>query len=193
MASADELRLAEYRHISDAIMDIDRRLLQVFAGTVTAAGALVALAATRRGGSPAATVILDVAPGFLVGAALNFQLGLRREIAKLGMYRKVFFEDGAVGGATWERALGAFRKIDRSPEANDPVSLVYWVFVGLSAALVLVRGSCWGLAPAAAAAYLLWRVEQRWKRVYEPETGECARFERVWREAKGELQGNVAA
>jgi hypothetical protein len=183
MPATDELRLAEYRQISEAIMDIDRRLVQVFAGTVASAGVLVAAAIGKRGGTPLGAAVLSVAPSFLVLAALNFQVSLRREIAKLGMYRKVFFADG-----TWERALTVLRDVDRTPEANDPMSAVYWCFVGLSVALVFIRGSFWGLLLSAVAAYLLWQVDQQWKRVYDRNAGDAARFERLWEQAKNSIE-----
>ena len=134
----DAYILEEYKHIADAILDIDRRILQVFAVSIAVGVSLLsAVAGLALGGQQdQITVVLAyaaLAPDFLVIPAFYLTLSFRIEIMRLGSYRRVFFEErNEIEG--WETRLAKFRKLE-TREANDSVPYTYWAVFLASAIL----------------------------------------------------------
>jgi hypothetical protein len=112
----DEHILAEYKHISDAIIeiDIDGRIVQVFTGSMTVGVALLSAVAGFAFGKHDQIPVLLAAygalgPDIVVIPAFYLLLSFRRDIVRLGSYRRVFLEEhNEIEG--WETRLERFGK-----------------------------------------------------------------------------------
>ncbi|MBI3770602.1 MAG: hypothetical protein HY271_19200 [Deltaproteobacteria bacterium] len=197
-------RLEEYRHISAAIIDLDGRIMTVFGLSLAAAGTLLGVTAPAVFGeagpaghtAPLALACWSLAPALLVAAALKVQVNLRRDIIRLGLYRKVFFEEDGVRGLRWESALERFRRTFRG-ETNDPIPMAYWLIALASVTLSWsatrragVGALAWAivLSVTVAVPALLKRLHAEWLDVIRSDLPVIAE---EWKPVKADLQHSV--
>src|SRR6266511_2477461 len=134
----DKYSLEEYKYIAEAILEIDKRILQVFAvATAVSISLLSAVASLILGKQQGQiTVVLAyaaLAPDILVVPAFYLMLSQRLDMIRLGSYRQIFFEErNEIEG--WETQLEKFRKLEKT-EANDPIPYTYWTLFLASVAL----------------------------------------------------------
>lgn len=182
----DAYNLEEYKHISSAILEIDKRILQVFAVTIAVAVSLLSAVAGLVLGKQhgPVTVVLAytaLAPGVLVIAAFYLMLSQRLDMMRLGSYRRILFEErNQIEG--WETQLEKFRKLEKI-EANDPIPYTYWAVLLASGILftygiVEAEGSLYHSFMLVPLLLLLGRAHYRWMRVVPTE---LSRYFDLWR------------
>lgn len=186
----NEYILQEYKHISDAILDIDRRIVQVFTGSMTVGVALLSAVAGLAFGKQQDQITVPLAyaalaPDFVVIPAFYLIRFYRVDIMRLGSYRRIFVEErNEIEG--WETRLEKFRTLDKRGEANDPIPWSYWAVIVASAALfvygIIAAHVCLAHAYilAVPVAFLLY-AHRKWKRVIPKELPDHLR---LWTEVR---------
>lgn len=134
-------QLEEFKHIGSAILEIDKRILQILtASTAVAAVLLSAIGGFLfgRGGRTVSVIhaYAALAPNLLTVPAFYLILSQRIDMMRLGSYRLVFFEEKSKFEG-WETRLQIFRKLEKeeSKESNDPVPWIFWGVFWVSALL----------------------------------------------------------
>lgn len=190
-------RLEEYRAISQAILDLDGRIVRVYgiiaAATIPLLGVVAAGLARVAPFTDSATYLfswLSLVPCFAILAGLHFQVALRRDMARLGMYRLVFFEEDTSYGLRWETALSELRTELVEPETNDPIATTY-ACIAFASVTLFTCGIClYGLPYRVELVALVvpcWlgrNLHRAWGGVYP---GDVDRYRTAWRAVKTKL------
>lgn len=133
-------KLEEFKHISSAILEIDKRILQILTASTAVAVALLSAIAGLALGKEGVTVTVihayaALAPNLLMIPSFHLMLSQRIDMMRLGSYRRVFFEEqDKLEG--WETRLERFRALKKM-ESNDPVPYIVWTIFIASGALFI--------------------------------------------------------
>ncbi len=134
------LQIEEYKHLSDAILKLEGRINKIFLSFLAISFTVITFILKFLSTAnelqqdqflplPLLLAWIVIISSFMVVLLFYYLIALRKEIAKIGMYRYVFFEDIIDHG--WERRLEKFR-LNLSGETLDvianPFSLILLIF-----------------------------------------------------------------
>lgn len=171
--------LEEYKHINDAIFDMDKRILQVFGVTIIVVASLIAaigkiffehyLSNSENIQSFSCYLAyLSFLPYLILIPSFYLIIGIKVDMMRLGSYRLIFFEEKAKRTG-WESRLKKLRNYSL-PESLDSIPLTYWaLFLGSAILFVFAVLKAYGywlnylvlLIPAATIGI----AHYKWKRV----------------------------
>lgn len=148
--------LEEYKHINNAIFDMDKRILQVFGVTIIVVASLIAAVGKvffeqylQNSGNikilSCSLAYLSFLPYLILIPSFYLIIGIRVDMMRLGSYRLIFFEKKAKRSG-WESRLKKLRTYSL-PESLDSIPLTYWaLFLGAAILFifaVLKASGCW--------------------------------------------------
>ena len=183
-----EFAKEEYKILFEFGVRTEDRMLQVFSGTVTISVTLLSAIGgyLLKEDRPvtAAEAYIALAPILMILPSFLLLVGMRRDMARIGAYVHVFFEEF---GILWPKHLIAFRLRGGSFESLDTIPIAYCSLViacfgiffcllyrsridQLPHACVLVVAGC-----------LLVAISKRWRRAVSTHFEDCIV---AWREVK---------
>ncbi|MBI5843750.1 MAG: hypothetical protein HZB23_03670 [Deltaproteobacteria bacterium] len=184
-------QLEESKHIDNAIIEIDKHILQILIASMTVAVTLLSAIGGLAIGKEGVNVSIihayaALTPNLLIIPSFYLMLSQRIDMMRLGAYRRVFFEEQYKFDG-WETRLGRLRIIEIK-ESNDPVPLIFWAIFFSSMSLfdyVILKcgaASFHLMVPLVPSLFIIYPHYQ-WRRVV---TIDLPRYVELWREvAKG--------
>ena len=184
-------QLEEFKHIGNAILEVDKRILQILMASTAIGVTLLSAIGGFYFGKQGETISVihaygALAPNLIIVPAFYLILAQRIDMMRLGSYRFVFFEEQN-NFQGWETRLKKLREQqNEKDESHDPLPWIFWTVFLASAALFCyaVSKSCapfWHiLALALPIAFILW-AHIKWNRVVDVNLHEHIK---LWRGVK---------
>ncbi len=188
----NQYQLEDYKQIWNAIIDVDKRILQVFGSTIVIAVSLLSAVAglvLGKGAGDGMSIVfayLGLAPSLILIPSFNLMLSQRIDIMRLGAYRRVFYEE-QYAREGWEVHLYKFRNLEQK-ESNDPIPWSFWAIFAASAALfsyglIKTCASLWHLSFLVIPTIFLGTTHYKWSRVISKI---LPKYVELWRKVQGD-------